>query len=75
MQKLNRYEEAIRAVPADSPFKGAVIDVCDTAYMAREWFHAHGYQSATAADVVAMARLIIEREAALKAAQGIPDDL
>jgi hypothetical protein len=48
--------------------RDAVIEVADTAYMCKTWFESYKLE-ATAADVIAMTRLIIEREAALVAAQ------
>lgn len=46
--------------------KQAVIYVADTAYACKLWFESYGL-SATAADIIAMTRLVMEREAAVAA--------
>ena len=53
--------------------KDAVIEVADTAYMCKTWFESYKLE-ATAADVIAMTRLILEREAAIVAAQRDADN-
>jgi hypothetical protein len=52
--------------PRTAHLRVALIDVADTAHGCKTWFESNVLQ-ATAADVVAMARLVLEREAKLKA--------
>ena len=47
----------------------AVLDVADAACACKLWFESNGLRP-TAADVAAMSRLVMEREAALKASEG-----
>jgi len=70
MEDLNDFEKRLERMrePDASVFKDALIDVCDTAHMCKLWFESYGL-AATAADVVALTRLVMEREAALKAAE------
>jgi hypothetical protein len=69
MPELNDFDKRLDSMrePEAANFKGALIDVCDTAYMCKLWFDSYGLV-ATAADVVALTRLVMEREAAIKAA-------
>lgn len=55
----NYFEMALPAVP--QPMQQSLIDVCDTMTMARRWFEAQK-MTFTAADVVAVAALVLERE-------------
>jgi len=55
-------------------FKEALIEVCDTAYMCKLWFEGQEL-AATVADVVALTRLVMEREHSLRAAEGQEEDL
>jgi hypothetical protein len=48
-------------------FCTAMVDVADAAYACKLWFENNGLRP-TVADVVAMARLVLEREAELKVA-------
>lgn len=68
--KFSNYFEAHLALLSKSPVPGevrqAITDVADTAYGCKLWFESQGLQ-ATAADIVAMARLVLEREALLVA--------
>ncbi len=47
--------------------KQAIVDIADTAHTCQLWFESYRLP-ATAADVIAMTRLIMERQAALTAA-------
>src|SRR3954466_3697879 len=47
----------------------AILDVADAAHACKLWFESNGLRP-TAADVAAMSRLGMEREAAIKAAGG-----
>ncbi len=51
---------------AGGRLRSALIDVADTTEGCKKWFDSHNL-TATAADIVAMTRLVVEREAALKA--------
>ena len=67
LEKMNRFEELLKSMnrpgarPGASAFRDALIDVADTASMCKMWFDSEGI-AYTAADVVAMARLVLERE-------------
>ncbi len=52
-------------VPGDQ-LCSAILDVADAAYACKLWFESNGLRP-TAADVAAMSRLVMEREAAIKA--------
>src|SRR3954453_13968589 len=47
----------------------AILDVADAAHACKLWFESNGLRP-TAADVAAMSRLVMEREAAIKASGG-----
>ncbi len=66
----NRFKEWLKSAQEARRhnFRTAVIDVADTAYVCKLWFESYGL-NATAADIVAMARLVMEREAALEKAE------
>jgi hypothetical protein len=69
MPEMNDFDKRLDSMrePEDALFRDALIGVCDAAYMCKLWFESYGL-AATAADVVALTRLVMEREAALKAA-------
>jgi hypothetical protein len=48
--------------PGAHAFRGPLIDVADTMHFCLRWFESHGLAH-TGADVVAMAALVLEREA------------
>ena len=58
-------ESAQHRLPA-SKWRPHIIDVADTMYTCKRWFEGSGV-SFTGADVVAMAKLILDREAAASA--------
>lgn len=67
MANLNGFECHLKAIPlSDAAWRGAVIDACDSAFMAREWLKVHepDYKPA---DVIALAALI------LRARQGVAE--
>ena len=66
----NPFEEWLNGAQGAGPrnFRAAVIDVADTAYVCKLWFESYGL-NATVADIMAMARLVMEREAALEKAE------
>jgi hypothetical protein len=47
---------------ASSSFCAAIMDVADAAYACKLWFESNGLQP-TAGDVIAMTRLVLERQA------------
>jgi hypothetical protein len=56
---------------APGSFCTAMVDVADAAYACKLWFESNGLRP-TAADVVAMTRLVLEREAGLGDRLGQP---
>jgi hypothetical protein len=65
MNSRNEFEQLIiDTPPSPADWKGHVIAVADTMYLCLRWFDSYMPDKATAADVVAMAKLIIERERA-----------
>jgi len=62
----NEFERLLQMDRIPERFRGAVVDVADTAYMCKAWFASYGV-AATAADIMAMCRMVMEREAALVA--------
>mgnify|MGYP007083501324 CR=1 FL=1 len=65
-QKSRRYDELLRSITQHEArtWKGALIDVLDTAELCSAWFEQHGIQC-TAADLVAMTELVMIRQEAL----------
>jgi hypothetical protein len=59
----NEFERLLQMDRIPERFRGAVVDV---AYMCKAWFASYGV-AATAADIMAMCRMVMEREAALVA--------
>jgi hypothetical protein len=57
---LNAFDRAVLAVHNDKMRK-AIIDVMDTALVAKQWFDVYKV-SATAADILTATTLILERE-------------
>ena len=55
--KSKLFDELVKAIPKETD-RGDVIDACDSAYLAKRWFETYEI-SYTAADVVALASLII----------------
>ncbi|MCF3932882.1 hypothetical protein L1787_05570 [Acuticoccus sp. M5D2P5] len=60
----NSFERMLSdmGTPTPDSFRRAIIDACDTAYVAREWLEAYTPGKWTGADVVALASLIMQRE-------------
>ena len=52
--------------PKTAHLRAALIEVADIVHGCKAWFGSNGLQ-ATAADVLAMAKLVLEREVKLKA--------
>lgn len=69
---MNRFEKLLQQMQTHSGgvgnFRNALIEVADTAYACKLWFESYGL-AATASDVVAMTRLVIEREMAITTAE------
>jgi hypothetical protein len=61
----------MNAAGAPSSFCAAMVDVADAAYACKLWFEGNGLRP-TAADVVAMTRLVLEHEAGLGDRLGRP---
>jgi hypothetical protein len=61
LPKVNseRFEELLRTIGA-GPWKDALVEVCDTAFMVKVWFASYGI-AATASDIVAMTALVVGR--------------
>lgn len=64
LNAFDRLIDIISKTGASHSFRSALVDVCDTAYACKLWFQSYGFEP-TAADLVAMTRLIMEREAAI----------
>jgi hypothetical protein len=60
-QEYESFERSLKAVE-DVTKKGCLIDVLDTACLVRKWFDVYA-PAATAADIVAMTKIIMQREA------------
>lgn len=58
MNRMNRFEDAIRLLPHGTGFRDALIDVCDTASICRKWL-LDNYDEHTAADVVVLTGLVM----------------
>jgi hypothetical protein len=61
----------MNAAGAPDSFCKAMVDVADAAYACKLWFEGNGLRP-TAADVVAMTRLVLEHEAGLGNRLGQP---
>jgi hypothetical protein len=56
---MDIFETTLQQCPHE--MRMALIDVCDTADMCRRWFEVNKV-SYTAADLITMARMVLERE-------------
>lgn len=56
---LNRFDQAV--IQCQEPFRKAIIEVMDTAYMVKLWFEIYA-PAALPADIVAMTAMVLERE-------------
>jgi hypothetical protein len=65
---FNPFDRALLNMP-DEAKRGPIIDVTDTAYLVKLWFDTYA-PTATAADIIAMTGLIMERERYLSRPQG-----
>lgn len=61
MPDRNDFENDLLGLEGLPDWKGALIEVCDTAYICKRWLEAYapGY---TPADIVALTALVIARE-------------
>ncbi len=57
--KREQFEEAVKQLNFDNGgFRSALIDVCDTAAIARKWLLDH-YDTHTASDAIALTALVV----------------
>lgn len=56
------------------PMRMALIDVADTAFMCMRWLASNGTPHYTAADVMAMTKMVMDRETALANDKSKPTD-
>lgn len=67
MDQLNKFDRLVENMKfSPTLFRDAIVDVCDTAYAAKVWLETYGLQP-TAADVVALTKIIVDRHAVLAA--------
>lgn len=60
----NRFEYGMASIPSgpeEALWKKAIIEVADTAYLCRLWLETYTKEF-TAADVLAMTRMVMDRE-------------
>jgi hypothetical protein len=64
--RFEAFSQAMHGRREAGHFRDALLDVADTADACKRWFEGAGL-SATAADVLEMTKLVLAREAMLKA--------
>lgn len=67
----NTFEDAIKAIP-DATARADTIDACDSAYLAMRWFKSYEIPH-TAADIVALAALMVRPKVARIIASAIEE--
>jgi hypothetical protein len=68
MNAFDQFLADTRGAPASTHWRQPVIDVADTMYVCKKWFEGHEV-AFTASDLLAMTRLVLEREQALAKAE------
>lgn len=68
---MNLFEELVKAIPNET-FRADTIDACDSAYLAMKWFKTYEVPH-TAADIVALAALMVKPKVARIIASAIDE--
>lgn len=71
MDAFDQFLADTREELACTRWRQPIIDVADTMYVCKKWFEGHEV-AFTAADLVGMARLLLERERAMREEETAP---